>query len=629
MATRQWRRALAGISLVGSLAGCQELQVENTNAPERERAFSDPATIINSAFGTMQTFYNMRYHADGNITFDDDMSPGLVLSTQANSYTASWNNFSMRYYSSYGPGGGANCLDRCAWVNAAGIALGIQVEPWWYGAYSVLSSANDALFAIREAANPPDLGADKDRVEVIAQMAQAMALAWIALNYDQGFIVLENTDVTQLQLEPRQAIRDKAIELFEKGITQATAAAPFSTPPEAFGIGGPTYTNKQLAKIMRTLQAELLAHYPRNADEDAAVVWAKVAEYASKGISSSVDGAPFPYLAFEDENLTWQNGYLWWGGATYTGIRVDTRVARLLSRSQNDPWVTPGNPRPKDGAGTPIGGLYGVDKRLGDGCYDGGTGADNVYGYGECKETLLSGTDFAHVTRNRFNPGRGQYHQSEIGHTRYTCIAISGTPDCPVTAGPFPLAELAFNDLLWAEGLLRSGGSKGVAATLINNTRFTRGGLPQVSAGNTFDELMRALAYEQDVELLQYAGTQFFNRRRVSKTTLTAGNSINKNLYTGVDQANPYTSDLKNHFLDPEGPWVLNTLWQETPRHMPLPAKDLALLRMEIYTFGGPGNPSASAPMGAGGQASVKNVRQIWYEMTHRGGGFRSSKHRD
>lgn len=616
MTTRlKWWRALAGMSLVGALAGCKELQVENSNAPERERAFSDPATIINSALGTMNTFYNMRYI--GNVG-DIDLSPGLVLSTQADSYSASWNNFTMRYYSSYGPTGGANCLDRCAWVNAAGVALGAQVEPWWYGSYSVLSSANDALFAIREAENPPDLGADADLVEVVAQMAQAMALAWIALNYDQGFIVLENSDVTQLTLEPRQAIRDKAIELLEQGITLAKGADPFQTGPTTFGPGGPVYTNLQLAKVMRTLQAELLAHYPRNATENAQVDWAKVAEYASKGTSSGVDGAPFRYIAFQDENLTFWNGYMWWGGATYASIRVDTRVTRLLSKTQNDPWINPGNPRPTDASGIPIGGLYGVDLRMGDGCYDGGTGEDNVYDYGECKETPLSGTDYGHVTFNQFNQGRGLYHNSEVGHTRYTCLGISGTPDCPVVAGDWPLAEPAFNDLLWAEGLLRSGGSTAEAATRINNSRVGRGGLPPVSAANTNEELLRALAYEQDVELIQYAGTQFYNRRRVTKDTYTPGNSINKNLYTGVDQVNPHTADQRSHYQDPEGPHVLNTLWLDTPRQMPLPAKDLALLRMEIYTFGGPGNPTGISPPQDAGYPAVRNVREIWADMMKR-----------
>ena len=106
MVTRiDWRRAVAGLVLAAGAAGCRELVVVNSNAPERERAFSDPAVIVASAGGTLKTYFNMR----------NDYDPPLVLTSVARSFQASWNNFNMRYYNSYGNGGGANCVDRCAW----------------------------------------------------------------------------------------------------------------------------------------------------------------------------------------------------------------------------------------------------------------------------------------------------------------------------------------------------------------------------------------------------------------------------------------------------------------------------------------------------------------------------------
>jgi hypothetical protein len=594
MVTRiDWRRAVAGLALVASAAGCHDLAVSNTNAPERERAFSDPATIISSASGTIKTYVNMR----------NDYSPPMTLTSMADSYEAAWNNFNMRYYNSYGPTGGANCPDRCGWVNSTATQLGDQVEPFWYGSYSVLSSANDALFALRVAAEKPDLGQDEAKVEVVAQMTQAMAIAWIALNYDQGFIVLEDSDILNLQVEDRAVLRDKAIELFEKGIDLAHAST-FTTGASWFGIGGPTYTNLQLAKWMRSQQAELLAHYPRNAEEDAQVDWAKVAEYASKGVSSTVDGPAFDMDAYVDETSTFYSGFQQWSN-DYGTVRVDTRVARLLSTTQVDPFPGgAGNPVPHDASGNPIGGLYGVDKRLGDGCFDAGTGLPNVSNHGECAETPLSGTDFAWAADIIQNPARGAYHQSNTVYIRNHCLAF-GFPDCPNGNGPLPLLNRAFNDLLWAEALLRTGGSKATAATLINNTRVTRGGLPPVTAATSNDDLLKAIAYEQDVELIQFSGTQYFNRRRQSKSTYSGGTGTNK-----------YTADLKQHFMDPEGPWVLNPIWKDTPRHMPIPAKDLALLLMEIYTFGGPddtGGIGASASLVDG--SKVRSVRQIYAEI--------------
>lgn len=581
----RWWPALATAALLGGVAGCKSLDVSNPNAPERERAFSDPATIVASAGGTIKTWVNFRFSSLGA---SGNAGAPMALSAMADSYTASWNNWNMRYYSSYG----VECANRCGWVNSTSTALGQQVETFYYGAYSMLSSANDALAAIRLAADPPDLGPDAAPAETIAQMAQAMAHAWIALNYDQGFIITEDVtaaELLNLQLTPRAAIRDAAIGMFEQAYQLAKAEA-FTTPSSWFGVvSGPTYTNLQLAKAIRTMQAELLAHYPRNAEENGAVAWAQVATFASQGISSIVDGAAFDFTAYQDDPYYTGAGvfyslYHYWGN-DITTVRVDTRVANLLSSTQQTPWPGgAGNPRPANASGAPIGGVFGVDRRLGDGCF----GPINDYlGMGGCAATANSGTDFMWSPLAIMIPGRGSFHQSNIGHIRFRCLA-DYYEDCPSGQAPIPLYLRSFNDLLWAEGLIRGGGAAGVAAQLINNTRVTRGGLPALTAASTQPELLAALLYEQDMEQIATAVTTYFNRRRY---TLASG--------------------------QPEGPHVWIRLWPDTPRQMPIPAKDLSLLRMELYTFGGPDNPGGvSAPQGGTAAPRVKNVREIWDEMS-------------
>jgi hypothetical protein len=258
-------------------------------------------------------------------------------------------------------------------------------------------------------------------------------------------------------------------------------------------------------------------------------------------------------------------------------------VARLLSTTQLDPWPGgAGNPQPADANGNPIGGVYGVDKRLGDGCI--GEEADQ-FGLGECAATPLSGTDLMWSPNAIFNPTRGSFHQSNLGWIKDHCL-VGGFPDCPTGAGNIPLYTLAFNDLLWAEGLIRGGGDKALAAQLINNSRVGRGGLPPVTAANSTDELLAALIYEQEVEHLPVAFAMYANRRR---ETLNSG---------AVD------------------PPAYNNIWPETPRQMPIPAKDLQLLKLEIYTFGGAANPQGySAPVSPGGSPNVRTVREIWADM--------------
>jgi len=222
-------------------------------------------------------------------------------------------------------------------------------------------------------------------------------------------------------------------------------------------------------------------------------------------------------------------------------MRVDTRVASMLATNHRHPWPEPsGNPCPTISA----------DRRVGDGSYG---PRDNFNGYATKAATPNAGTDFACSGVPIFPAARGQYHQSNLQHIRYQHLAYRGEnlPGFDGT-GQDPMYTRQMNDLLWAEGLLRSGGSRTQAALLINNSRVGRGGLPPLTGAESDDVLLAALQYEQEIEFMGQGATPFFNRRRV------------------------------------------DGLLPGTPRHMPVPAKELDVLRRELYTFGGPTLPDMS-----------------------------------
>lgn len=599
---RSWR-PLAAVALLAGAAGClRSLDIVNRNAPERERAFSDPATVKAASAGAIKSYINTR------LWYEPALGP---FSTMADEHSFSWNNWQSRYYSSYA----AECVMRCGWANETTHPRYEPIPLWWYGMYSVISSANDVLFAIRQSATPPDLGADKPWVETMAQLAQGIAHALVALTYDQGFVVTEESDPVTLALVSRAEVRDAALAQLDKAVTLA-ATANFSIAPNTlFGLpSGPTYTGAQVAKIARTFQAELLAEFARTTTENGQTNWGQVVTYASQGISS---GTAFNLEAFQSDRQTTEDfftGIEQWGN-DYGTTRIDTRVSRLLSTTQADPWPGgAGNPKPATGAGVPIGGVYGVDKRLGDGCFLGG----NTIGDGECAATINSGTDFLWDPSTYFPASRGQFHQSNIGYIRYHCL-VGGFPDCPTGAGNFVVLSRYMNDLLWAEGLLRTNTNLGLAAQLINNSHVGRGNLtactaagcagPGVPGGLTAQQsLLAGLYYEWHVELVSMSPDHWFNGRRLSKSTLISAGP------------NPWATGQMKY--DPEGPYVWNSLWGHTPRSMPIPAKDLALLALELYTFGGPndvdgcggdnGGPSCVAGVDDG---RVKNVRQVFKEL--------------
>ena len=526
-----------------AFGGCA-LPVENENLPDRTRLYSDPATIQLSLTGAVRTWVNNR---QGGATT-------MVLPTMADSYTSAWNNFGMRWYSAE---------PRIAWQNLSSGLTG-PVEGAWYSSYSSMSTANDVLLAIR--INGVSLdgsggAAATRRAETMSVLLQGVALMTIALNYDSGFVATEATpsaDFGRLPVLSRHQLRDSALARFEE-VVRLAAATSFTTAPDWFGApAGPTYSSAQLARLVRTMAAELLTMIPRNGAENAQVDWARVAALAAQGLSAA------PAFDFEIVSDWSTEGVLdqlkQWGNDPST-TRVDTRLAKLLSPNQQHPWPAPnGNPRPI----TP-------DRRLGDGSWGPEDNYLDLLGFAA---TESAGTDFMWSGLGQLFPsGRGSYHQSNIGRHRYQCVTwISDTPGgrCQV-----PLYTAAFNDLLWAEGLLRSGGSRQQAAQLINRTRVGRGGLPALSGSEPLDQLLAALQYEQEIEMMDIGPTVFYNRRR-------------------VDGLQPFT-----------------------PRHLPMPYKELDLLKRELYTYGGPDGPDMSAAA-AGGGGRNRNVREIYREMEAR-----------
>jgi hypothetical protein len=163
------------------------------------------------------------------------------------------------------------------------------------------------------------------------------------------------------------------------------------------------------------------------------------------------------------------------------------------------------------------------------------------------------------------DPGRGIFMQSAWSHSRYAHHART----TPVTAGrtavPYLLA--AESDLVRAEALIRrSTPDLATAATLINKTRVGRGNLPPATAADGPAALLLYIDYERDVEVLNSSGTELFRRRHVNTGGFVAGEGLQPG----------------------------------TPRHLPIPARELETLALPIYTFGGVGSPDMyiAAPTG-------------------------------
>jgi hypothetical protein len=510
---RTW--VLAAVTLT---VACNPLDVTNPNAPDAERALTDPAAIEAIAGGTIRSFYN---------TYNGLEAVG-PLTAQAESHTASWNNFNMNFYSSLDGDGTRNTR---GWRNDPSASARTSIEHFWQGYYSTASSARDVLVAIRINNVEFDSESDTRRAEAIAELMLGASLGQIALNYDKGYFIDETVDLLTLQYFDRAALRDSAVAKLQSAAALATANA-FVTP--ASWTNGNSYSNTQIAQLANTLAAMTLAYWPRNDTENAEVDWSAVAGFAAAGMTYDFVVVGDGCDAFCPQMQSWTNDIF--------GIRVHTRVANLLDPvTQADPFPDTLNTQPNS-----------VDARLGDGSF-GTVGMEEDYG--TVASTVNAGTDFAWSSYEAFFPARGQYHQSNIAHIRWD---ESGTQDLNSIYsgyGPVPLIMRAQNDLIRAEALIRSGGSLTTAATLINNTRVTRGNLSAASAGDGAVTLKQYLDYENEIELLSQGASTFYNRRRVPNGLITG-----------------------------------------TPREMPVPAKELGVKLEPLYTFGGTGLPNSPTP---------------------------------
>lgn len=480
--------ALGGAALVLGVTACQDLTVPNAESPDKARAISNGDDVKALINSSFNTWFRANQHTE----------PTLALAVMADNLTASFGNFGMRFNS--------NEPARIAYNNNASAANDAPVAYQPYSRnYLALGQANDAMGAIRRGVNI-GTASTVESYKAFGFLVQGSTLGNIGLLFDKAFIVDELTNPDTITLRPYAAVSAAAMAKFDSSIATATGK---TWKIDATVTPGMTFTADTLRRIASTMAARQLVFTARNAAQNTATNWAKVLQYAENGISTGA--APFN-VTLTGDGILWYD-YLKLYGDRPAWIRVDLRVINMMVDSTSvDRWTSETAPAFPDTT---------RDHRL--------------------------TTDFEYHTSIPYQVARGIYHFSNWSHKRYRYHAF----DTPTAAtGPMPIILAAENDLLIAEALIRTGGDRNRAATLINKTHVTRGGKAPATAAMTDAQLLKKIMYERDVELMNTGGGQaFYDRRRV------------------------------------------DGLQPQTPRHLPLPALELETLGLPIYTFGGPSNP--------------------------------------
>lgn len=438
--------------------GCGNLDVENLNAPDAQRAIATSADLKSIVSGGFFSMWEGTNGTNGSFSSIFTAAPHLAgladEMTSTNAFTRFW-DFTNE--------------PRLKIDNSLTYS-GLQVlQTAWQLENAAVSSANDVIKAIKvdgikvTAADGTD---ETQGVLASALMLRGMAKGYLANLYNQGFIVNEDTNLENLQLKTYTEILTSAVTDLKEVITLANANT-FTTPSLFNTV---TLSNGDLGRLAHSYVARFIVQNSRTMAENEAVDWASVLMHVNAGITAD--------FAVPVDGNNWFHNYQYLSGLHWY-FRADMRILNMLDSNYPKKY-------PADQAGSPLAPATSADARL--------------------------ASDFTYAPdMSFFRISRGPTLQSTYYHSRYADQWNNNG------AGNAPIMLKAEMDLLKAEAEFRTSNKAGAIATLNGGTRTSRGKLPALAATATDADFWNALYYERDIELMRTGfGISFYDMRRRS-----------------------------------------------------------------------------------------------------------------
>jgi hypothetical protein len=413
----------------------------------------------------------------------------------------------------------------------------------WYDWYEMLSNANDALIAIEGGIEIIDETSGRNtatQTKALAKLFQGASLGYISTLFDQVVVATEATDIEDpdaLALKPYTEGVEQAQASLEEAIQLAGQVGEWYNggPWATLWEGIPVVTSEMIIRVAHSHAARLEILSARGPEESANLNWNRILNHIDNGIQEDwIHGV----------SQQGQRASYWYRyrntTSTFVG-RTDSYMIGQADVSGNyQAFInTPITERERFLVTSPDARVVTDSDPTSDGLY---------FGYRES-------------TRG-FRPERGLYHFSFYQYERYPQRSSS------YRVGEVPLYTVDEMNLYRALAAFRTG-NLGQAAELANITRVGNGGLPPLTAAGVPEapdcvpktksgqcgSLEQAIQYEFLVEL------QLLNC-----------------LY-------PYLTRR-----------MFGTLTPGTFTQLPIPARELETLGLDIYTCGGPNGESSAGP---------------------------------
>lgn len=519
----QNRKGTSWLILLAFLwVGCQDLAVENDNLPDGVPVASDPTTIEALGAATFATNWQRQWCGES-----------MMLQTMADANSSAWPNWGMRDMSSE---------PRTAWNNDPAYSWSESIRRPWLASYRAITNANDVLRAIATAEDGGDglTGIDVPRLHAFSKFNQAWAHAYLALLFDQAFIVDESIDLeaaargdVALTLRPYQEVMVAALMQMDEAIALANANNFVISAAEDW-VFGLDFTSEDLVRLGKSFKAQWMALVARTPAERDAANWNEIIDLSREGITG--DFAPIGDDAGELREwdcmkFYFSNGIAW--------ARIDYR---MLGPADESGGYALWEATPLQNRG--LFDLSSSDRRV-----VGGDGSNpRISG----KYTQFQGTN------GPFPAVHGTYHFSSHNHSRWQAYSAANA------TGPMHFMLVTELDLLIAEGLLRTGGDLQEVAELINKTRVANGELTPATSNDNTGDPSDAQSHTESASL--WAKLKHEKRWETLSTS------------SGLE------------FFDDRG-W--GDLVSGTPIHFPVPGVELETLGLQLYTFGAGGEGSA------------------------------------
>ena len=480
---------IAIIFSIGFFWGCEDLIVEDLNDVGLAEVLGDPDKLPSFIEGTAYEFWQGTQYS----------YPTFALACAGDVLSSSYTNYGSQ---------DMNLIPRVPFANTTTYKFRNIIETPWEDLNRGIVKVNNVFKILEEDFGGiiiDSKGNDiTNRIKASGYLGRGLCLGHLGLVFDKAYIMRPETE--EIVFSPWNEVIDAAQEDLENCILIAESDNSVIYD----GFNGVTLSASQMAELAHFMIAQYEAMQARDEDDVNNIVdWNVVKTHAQKGLT-------FNFSVIAD------GGDDWWArilqrGQRNTSSRTAQRMIKMMNPSKTEqevpyPWPDGVNSLPQI--------TNPDDARL--------------------------DIDWRYYPSIPFNVSRGYWYFSNYSYVRYEQYNLSGSN------GPIPMYTVHENDLLLAEALIRTGGDKSAAASTINETRVTRGGLTALTGSDSDADLLRAITYERLVEHSWEGFAAGFFYRRITTAP-----------------------DLK---LAP-GQFY----------HLPIPAYELEIVGEEVYTFGGVG----------------------------------------